>query len=550
MDSGVDAGSALRIARMRSQYLVAGEHPDPPRLRAWLDDTVRRDLPGALAARLSVIGSETDPGLWFVRRLELELNVNGGWNRDQVAAAWAGQLMRALAQELQEPSATGNVMWFPDRAAYLAQFLVDLAAGTASNKWYYRPFDGLRMLPTSAALRTAVCDQPALGLAALMQLSHRELATIVRVLSAHDARRVLQQLADAGTAGDEVECFRAVWTAWQGARWPSADESSQALGLYVLVCRTRVDFAGHPLANAVIALLRLARCLDEHAVDQGDVLLGTLIQGELADLYTLVGAADAEVLSPLLRCPPEWLREVGQRLLPHSSGEPAHAATLESDPRQTEFGGIFLLLPLLDALPLAAATAGWPDVDDIAAEAVVRLLLLIKCCGHERAPRVFSDALIRDLSGVVRPLSLEGLRDWPKALAEEQVNRFLTEIDTYRIRGDVPDRAGDITEDVGYLSLPESMCRTAAFDHALSVAAETIMRSLAWRLPGFVHSSLPYLYTNFLDFAARLEDEPARRVVRLSRPPLHLVLALTGITRSSYRVTWLGERPFVLFPDG
>ena len=74
-----------------------------------------------------------------------------------------------------------------------------------------------------------------------------------------------------------------------------------------------------------------------------------------------------------------------------------------------------------------------------------------------------------------------------------------------------------------------------------------LLRQIAYRLPGFAGSNLPYLFGNFFDFAANIEEEPARRVVRLGQPPLHLVLNMTGMNRQSYRLSWLDERPFALF---
>jgi len=103
--------------------------------------------------------------------------------------------------------------------------------------------------------------------------------------------------------------------------------------------------------------------------------------------------------------------------------------------------------------------------------------------------------------------------------------------------------------DFAYLSLPKTFGLARSLDRALSVAAQGLMRAFAWRLPGFAGSNLPYLYTNFLDCAGSLEEEPARRVVRLGRPPLHLVLHLTGMARSAYCVSWLDDRPLALFPD-
>jgi len=73
---------------------------------------------------------------------------------------------------------------------------------------------------------------------------------------------------------------------------------------------------------------------------------------------------------------------------------------------------------------------------------------------------------------------------------------------------------------------------------------------LAWRLPGFAGSGLAYLYRNFLDFAGSVEEEPERHVVRLGRPPLNIVLGLTGMVRGAYRLDYLNdERPFTLFQE-
>jgi len=37
--------------------------------------------------------------------------------------------------------------------------------------------------------------------------------------------------------------------------------------------------------------------------------------------------------------------------------------------------------------------------------------------------------------------------------------------------------------------------------------------------------------------------------VRLGRPPLHLILTMTGMLRKVYRLSWLDDRPFALFPE-
>jgi hypothetical protein len=345
------------------------------------------------------------------------------------------------------------------------------------------------------------------------------------------------------------------------------------------------------------------------------------------------------------------VQEVGQTLIARHTG----LATDDKDEapglRYTSFGGVFLLLPLLDEIPLAEATHGWPHADEAAAITLVRALLLVKCCGRERARRAFDDPLLRDLLLLPPAITPEVLADWQAGISAANVHTFLETLagwnsargavqgeqlilariaapgaptavlidgarghwlcaicwDSHRperliaalqsclaqteqeesvllsdpafftaLRSAFPDqrivnladdaaqsmaekdermteslaRLEKLPADLSYLSLPQSFGLRRAFDLALSVAAQGVMRAFAWRLPGFAGSNLPYLYSNFLDFAGSVEEEPARRVVRVGRPPLHLVLNITGMTRRSYGLSWLDDRPLALFQEG
>jgi hypothetical protein len=57
------------------------------------------------------------------------------------------------------------------------------------------------------------------------------------------------------------------------------------------------------------------------------------------------------------------------------------------------------------------------------------------------------------------------------------------------------------------------------------------------------------LRSNALSVTASIECEPERIVVRLSRPPLYVLLAMTGVTRRRYEIDWLSELPFDVFPE-
>jgi hypothetical protein len=85
-----------------------------------------------------------------------------------------------------------------------------------------------------------------------------------------------------------------------------------------------------------------------------------------------------------------------------------------------------------------------------------------------------------------------------------------------------------------------------AVGNTVMVAAQTLGRELAWRLPGFSTSTLPYLWDNFLSFGADISFEPRQIVVHVGDPPLHLVLSLTGLNRRHFHLDATGERQWVL----
>jgi hypothetical protein len=253
-----------------------------------------------------------------------------------------------------------------------------------------------------------------------------------------------------------------------------------------------------------------------------------------------------DAILALLRCSADQLRHVAKELNT-IQGQAKVAAT---ERRNTSFGGAFLLLPLLDEMPFAETLRDWPHADEAAAISLVRFLLLIKCSGPKHAQHTLTNSLLRDLMLVPPTVSAEVLTEWQARVTTTQIDNFLTTlINWQRQQGRINDRNHISECDLSYLALPGSLECSPALDLALSVAAQNLLRNFAWRLPGFAESNLPYLSNNFLDFSASLEEELTRRIVRLSSPPLRLVLGITGMMRQSYRLSWLDERPLALFEE-
>src|SRR5262249_50558064 len=138
---------------------------------------------------------------------------------------------------------------------YLARFVADAASGDAFSHWVYRSFAGLRALPASAAIRTALMDDPALGLAALQRLDLRELSVVVGALTEADAERRLDVFAGDHDAMSLDASLAAAAAAWSGiaAQCDALSVPRAALALFV-----RAAAGGRLAALAAQAIATLA----------------------------------------------------------------------------------------------------------------------------------------------------------------------------------------------------------------------------------------------------------------------------------------------------
>jgi hypothetical protein len=576
------AEGALRVDRWTAHYLVPAGHSDPERLRERLDQVLRLDLPDALARGLAPLLCADDARVCFLRRLEFPLTLNAARPREQIGLAWSAALARALAESTGE-----DVVVFRDRAEYLGCFLVDQAGNRAWRRWYYGPFAGLRPLPASAAIRTALGDEPTHGLSALLRLPAADLTDVLAALTERDAARALDHLA-AELGGDPVTAFRAAVPAWRAARHQFGHRGGEraALVTFVLACRDHAGHAGQALALAARALTALEA-------------LGAAAPDRLYRLLTTIGAADPAPgdasLLVLRACPPDLHTQVVAEL----TGRPLSAADPTPDgPSTAAWGGMFHLLPHLGELGLDHVAAGWPGLPGTDAPALLRLLVLAACGGPDHRAAILADPLARRLTGVDPWPTAAEVRAWANARPASAGDALIAELDergrahhrtsaairealvhvrrhgapvavlvdlddgVWRFAGhprpghhaperEAPaegtDRLDQVTADLDYL-LPAGSA--APLDWAVAVAAQHTLRAFSRRLPGFARSSLSYLARNFLDAPAALTEDDDRRLVRIGRPPLGLVLALTGANRGAYRLSWLDDRPFLLFPEG
>jgi len=495
----------MEVGKFRSTYVVPNDQPFPRAVCERLDFLAARHLPNAISRALAVIGeARDDNSIWIFRRLEFDVNLNLDHDDDTLAAVWAGRLMAAVTRHIDEADDT-EIVHFKDAADLLRAYMVDAAFGRP-RRWYCRRFEGLDHLSTTARIRTAVCSNPQ-GIDALLRMTAPELRAIIAALSENDARRIWDTLAKTRPEAP-ITVAPSTLPGPDGAgefRW--ALHVSLAAGCWI------------PAARALGRLLMVIRGLDSTASARA---IDCIAQNRSHDLRELMTLEDFVIIEPLAGTP----RAVIEPFLDRRPG-PAESP----ERRYTMFGGVFLLLPFLDALPLK--------------DPLLRFLILLKVLGAPRAIRAFEDSVLRSLFNVDPALSAESFHCWQEAIRVRQLRRLRRLCLTSDLMRD--NSRHRAPGDRLWLRLPRLI--SSSRDHWLEDVALLIARSLAWRLPGFSTSSLAHLYENFLAFPASIEEFHDRSVIRLGPAPLQLILNMTGLCRWRYTVSWLGAKPLHLYPE-
>ncbi|MBB3219825.1 hypothetical protein [Pseudoduganella umbonata] len=551
------APADIVIRRFSSVYRCAPRGDAGQRVRDRLDAVVRRGIGERIGAMAAALARGDDRSVWVIRRLSVSCVVNSAWDDDRIAGAWARRLVYALALELAA-GGTDGVIRFDSPAAQLARFIADLADGDAFGKWYNGGYAGLKALPVSIALRTALADAGADGVEALRLLTGDGVHPVLHALSPGDALAVLRAFAALGDMVPPPDILVLADAVLRHRPAFRVDDPRWGLAAFVVAAGEYPGCAGG-LVKAVAAIALHAMQQNQARADAMEAPAGTL-----ATWPEMPGA------KKLLDGMPAALR----RQLP----EFAAAVTA---PGHTGYGGGFLLLPVLLSMPFEEWVRDWPAIAGLPADRVLRSLVLATCLG----PGLLADPLWRELMG------LPADTDWP-ALYEElgklgakpqlALRRGLAghardhggvpfharavrvagrawhidaDADGYwhRIAAAKPGRHRFVADaDVHYLEirlprLPQPL--PPAWQRLLCLAAQGTMRRFARRLPGFALSHLDYLQANFLDLPASVERRGDATIVGLGRPPLALMLDLAGMTRTTYALPWHPGRTCVLHAE-
>lgn len=506
----------LTIGRLCTVGLVDGDHARPEAVGGRLDRMAER-LGAALGPVLEGLFADAPDGaVCLIRRLDLDVALDPDGDEAEQRAAWAGAIATALGRRLS--GGGDGVVRFADRAGQLAHLLDRLAAGDAWSLWYHEAFAGLRTLSASMALRTAILADPVPAIEALRRLDGWARFRILDVLGETGCRRVLDDLAARGDG--EADPARIVEAAPLCRSTPGMPGRA-ALELYLAACGPGDARPGPATAALTGAVARVrAAAFDDPA------LLDALADGTLGAAVAASGSEGAALALALRTLSP------GQR---RALVEAAGAAATPPDAEYTIHGGLFLLLDALDGLPLPDPD-DWPEPPGMAADALLRFLVLANGLGPERAPGIFGDPVWRRLFGLPPRLSPAAVTAWARSVPRSRATAWMRTLTA------LSPAAGGLGE--GDTSAPPCVrAMRTPLTRPLGLSAAAMLQAFSRRLPGFAGTSAGHLRANFLSVAAKVERSPAAITATLARPPLDVVLAMSTLSGATLDLGWLGPVP-------
>jgi hypothetical protein len=388
------------------------------------------------------------------------------------------------------------------------------------------------MLPASCAIRTVLVEDPPTGRQTLAAIGAGAWARIASVLDPADAARIVNALADDTADLDGARLF----------------DLSPGIAVELMQCR---GFSPEVLGLTLIAAFSRAGLECAVTLIHSAEVLCTLI---LALQSRTIGES-SRLTTVVFDCVPEYvrvahratLRELSRRVAdlidPNSQHTPDGPVTTH-EVLATPFAGYIVLLDELDALlGNDRMTHALPTIDGEAARGEVALAILACVVGQDRTLWLWQDTAWRLILGInpspdtfIAALNETGN---PGAAWEILTERATALGGTAPATG--PGRFG-IRDDWRYLTPrrpPKGYPK--AWRRFFAAAALFLCRRLARRVPGMSGASIAYLRTNLLTAPGHLQPlHPGRFHLHVSRPPLHVLLSLTGMSRGTR--TWRGQQ--------
>jgi hypothetical protein len=411
------------VGRWSGIYHVSPDFPVPKTLQHRVDGLVAGQLASSCSSYLANYLSVANPEVWRIHNLTLNVSVDAEFSDPlQVARNW-GCAFASEVLSVLDSGESDSVVRFSNHAAFLAQFLSDLAAGRAWGKWYYEEFSDLRILSERQAICAIFLRHDPSAVELLLQLaSIGRLESILQSISDSDACIIFDLCFESAPTGFRKDALQKwigiVLELWNMAplRAGSRQENRFRDALRLLA-RTLSQFpAGRSdmqLRAVIDGLLDVRRVLSEICFPAAiDSLIKNLADNDLPSAVALAtrdGVYDPvpalSFFAERMQGDAAWGIQAAAVTLGESHQERflTSKTTSEGESFLSMFGAVFLLGPSLNALQLDKLThiAAQPTESPEKNAAVLRHLTAIKCLGRSRFSDTADDPALRLFSGFV-----------------------------------------------------------------------------------------------------------------------------------------------------
>jgi hypothetical protein len=557
---------SLLIRRHHAHYRLM-DSPNNDAIAADLDLANSTHLPLALSDSILDRGDD----VWLIRSLNVDSVAMADWSSGAIADRLAGNIAASLVKIFDSGPDESNSMHFQSRPAYVARFLVEAAKGTAKNAWYFAEFKSMALMTAGQVLCEFSIRDPEVLRLAIQSLLPKEQDFILRNTQASEAKQFLTSLATTESRSPSAaDVVLTVLEALARAGDISLHAGNLTLKLYLAAMSSQAKSNVIPLAQSALEIAECALTLLQSSQPQK-----TIVAWQRHDWPTLrneIGATKTAQLAAFHPLTSDERARLAKAIQPEST-------VADSADSWTPFGAMFILLPLLEGFEWASATQGWPTLRDHQPKQILQFLTIVGALGAIRANRTFNDPILRECLDIDPKISSQDIRDWFEALPKSSVDSFLPawvgglarsfnidvrdvasgsgprgEMSTDRIRGVWLGRSvsrisdeeiANITADEYAIAIHEFV-GSEALGELILLTSQALLRSFAWRLPGFSNSSIAFLQENFFAFSATVLREETRNVVFVSNPPLNIVLSLTGLNRKRFRLPHGGDFEWIL----
>ena len=521
----------LTIARADTTYHLPGAAIRRDRLARRLDRVASGRLASVLSEALAGLGASSQ-AVYRIRRLDIDLWLDAGRLEDPAAAAtWGRLIARTLAHMIVHGGPDVIRAW-PDRIAYLASFLGDLAVGPATGRWEYEEFAPLEGVRTGRAAALILGAEPERVSGVFRALAGAgKLDPLIRRFDADDVRVLwvegLSLPTDPIGPGPAEDVF--VLPALRYLVLETGGTDARARNALRTLAAVTRQTGGPITAKAAHLSLQVSWLTAlQHAVPF-EALWRALADGEIgtADALAPVLSTVTGDLQPAVALLRSMLadtegRQRLARILSALTGAPDPAdgkgARTTAKPRTvvkldrctSEFAGLALLLPSARAMRLdeRIGTAGL-------------LQLFEGFAGPARAALARGDpgpAWFAGVAAADRARARQVSVDWPTAA------------------------------EFGLADTPERLARDAEYfgDVPSAAVARRLLDAFARNLRGMDGTSAAYLARQFVVLPGEIIRTDTRIEARLDRCPLAVLLRMAARFGEAGPLPWLGDRSLIV----